>query len=172
MNYRSCLPEGRNFAKLAIGLAAGLASMPAEGGGRATQTTLVVVNVSHSCRLSTNMLNFGMAAPNANVVRATTELRVNCTPGASYAVGIDNGEQWDGSTRRMHNDQANGKRFYADYQLYRDPQYLLPWGTGSNAVLGSLPPSGSQTLTIYGQANIAKVKSGPYRDTVTVILDF
>ncbi len=32
----------------------------------------------------------------------------------------------------MHNDQANGQVFYADYQLYRDPLYLLPWGNGSD----------------------------------------
>jgi spore coat protein U-like protein len=165
----SCLRSGAAL----LGAILWLAPTPVQAGGRATQTTQVVLNVSHSCRLSTNTLNFGVVNTNAKTVRASTTMTLNCTPGTIYTIGIDNGQKWDGTTRRMHNDQAEGQVFYADYALYRDPLYALPWGSGvSGSYAGTLGPSGSQTLTVYGEAQLKNVRSSGYIDTVTVVLDF
>ena len=157
---------------IALGAVLAFASAPAQANGRATKTTQVVLNVSHSCTLSTNTLNFGVVTTNVNTVRATTTMTLKCTPGTIYSVGIDNGQNWDGATRRMHNDQANGQRFYADYQLYRDPLYLLPWRNGLTTSVTGILLTGSQTLTVYGEAQVKNVKSSGYIDTVTVVLDF
>lgn len=173
MGDRFALLWGARWGAAVLGTVLALVSVPAHAGGRATQTTQVVLNVSHSCTLTTNTLNFGVVNTNVKTVRATTTMALKCTPGTIYSVGIDNGLNFDGLTRRMHNDQANGQVFYADYQLYRDPLYLLPWGNGLlNSVTGVLGPGGTQTLTVYGEAQLKNVKSTSYIDTVTVVLDF
>jgi len=155
-----------------LGAACAFVAGPAYAGGRATQTTQVVLNVSHSCKLSTNTLSFGLVTTNVNSVRATTTMTVNCTPGSIYTIGIDNGLSWNGTTRRMHNEQANGQVFYANYQLYRDPLYLLPWGNAVNNSVTGILLTGSQTVTVYGEAQLKNVRSSGYIDTVTVVLDF
>lgn len=166
-----CRPR---LGAIVLGAFGACVSVPVHADGRATQTTQVVLSVSNSCRLSTNTLNFGMVTTNVNSVRASTTMTLNCTPGTIYSIGVDNGQNWNGTTRRMHNDDANGKKSYADYQLYRDPLYLLPWGNGLlTSYTGILGASGSRTLTIYGQVEPPKnLKPGGYIDTVTIVLDF
>lgn len=173
MRDRFAIFRALRLGAIVLGAPLALVSVPAHAGGRATKTTQVVLNVSYSCRLSTNTLNFGVVNTNVNSVRASTTMTINCTPGTVYKIGIDNGQNWDGVTRQMHNDQANGQRFYAKYQLYRDPLYLLPWGNGvTTSSTGVLGLSGAQTLTVYGEAQVKNVKSSGYIDTVTVVLDF
>ncbi len=159
---------------IVLGTTVAFASAPAQAGGRTTQTTQVILNVSHSCNLTTNTLNFGLVTTNVKTVRASTTMTVKCTPGTIYTVGIDNGQNFDPATlsRRMHNDQANGMVFYAPYQLYRDALYALPWGTGLTGGATGVLLTGSQTLTVYGEAQLKNVKSSGYIDTVTVVLDF
>lgn len=172
MGHRLTLFSGLRLGAIVLGAPFALASVPAYAKGRATQTTQVVLNVSHSCNLSTNTLNFGLVTTNVNAVRATTTMALTCTPGTIYTVGIDNGQNFDGTTRQMHNNQANGQVFYAKYQLYRDPLYSIPWGNGlTNKATGVLL-TGRQTLTVYGEAQLKNVKSTGYIDTVTVVLDF
>lgn len=173
MGDRFAIFRGLRLGAIVLGAPLAFASAPVHASGRATQTTQVVLNVSHSCRLSTNTLNFGVVPSTANSARATTTMTLNCTPGTIYTIGIDNGQNWDGVTRQMHNNQANGQVFYAKYQLYRDPLYALPWGNGLlTSATGVLGPSGTQTLTVYGEAQVKNVKSSGYIDTVTVVLDF
>ena len=159
---------------IALGATAALVSTPAQANGRTTQTMQAVLNVSHSCNLSTNTLNFGLVTTNVKTVRATTTMTLKCTPGTIYTVGIDNGQNFDvpSLSRQMHNDQANGQVFYAPYQLYRDPLYAVPWGTGLTGGVTGVLLTGTQTLTVYGEAQLKNVKSSGYIDTVTVVLDF
>jgi len=166
--------RGLRSGAIVLGTTLALVSAPAQAGGRATRTTQVVLNVSHSCNLTTNTLNFGLVTTNAKTVRASTTMTVKCTPGTAYTVGIDNGQNYDPTTlsRQMHNDQANGVVFYAPYQLYRDALYALPWGTGLTGGATGVLLTGSQTLTVYGEAQLKNVKSSGYIDTVTVVLDF
>ena len=172
MGDRFAIFRGLRLGAIVLGAPLAFASAPVHASGRATQTTQVVLNVSHSCRLSTNTLNFGVVNTNVNSVSASTTMTLNCTPGTIYSIGIDNGQNWDGATRQMHNDQANGKVFYAKYQLYRDPLHLLPWGTGAASYTGILGLSGIETLNVYGGAQVKNVRSSGYIDTVTVVLDF
>jgi len=163
---------GPRIGAIALGAGLAVAAAPAHANGRATQTTQVVLNVSHSCNLATNTLNFGVVNTNLNSVRASTTMTLTCTPGTIYQIGIDNGQNFANGTRRMHNDQANGQVFYANYQLYRDPLYLVPWSTGLTGGVTGVLLTGTQTLTVYGEAQVKNVRSSGYIDTVTVVLDF
>ena len=174
MGDRFAISGGLRVSAIVLGALFALGSAPAHANGRATQTTQVVLNVSHSCNLSTNTLSFGVVTGNPKTVSASTPMTLTCTPGTIYTVGIDNGLNFDPKTgnRQMHNDQANGEVFYAEYQLYRDPTHLLPWGTGLTGSVTGILLTGSQTLTVYGVAQLKNVRSSGYIDTVTVVLDF
>ena len=174
MGDRLATFRGLRCGAIVLGTVLTLVSAPAQAGGRATRTMPVFVNVSNACRLATNTLNFGLVTTNVKTVRASTTMTVTCTPGTIYTVGIDNGQNYDltAASRQMHNNQANGVVFYAPYQLYRDALYSLPWGTGVTGGATGVLLTGSQTLTVYGEAQLKNVKSSGYIDTVTVVLDF
>ena len=139
---------------------------------KTTHTMPVLLTVENSCRLITNPLDFGIPDPKAKSATTTTTITITCTPGIIYTVGIDNGQHWNGRTRRMHGGTtANGQVWYAEYQIYKDPLHLLPWGTGATAALGVLGLP-SRTMTLYGVTQIKNLRPAPYRDTVIVQLDF
>ena len=167
---RKFLPARHVAAFAAVAFCA-LGATAAQAQGRATSTVNVVLKVQHNCNLQTNTLNFGVVDGKTTSVTGSTTMRIVCTPGTVYTVGIDNGGHWDGTTRRMWSSQANGQVFYADYELYRDPLRQLRWGTGLFGATGVLL-TGSQTLTVYGRAQLKNVRPAPYKDTVTVTLDF
>lgn len=156
-----------------FGAAVAAAGSTAWGQGRATNTVPVRLRVESSCSLATNPLMFGTVTSQAKSVRATTTIALTCPPGTMYSIAIDNGKYWDGTTRRMYGGQANGQVWYADYKLYRDTLYSLPWTSGvTGSAMGTVPSTGKQTLTIYGEAALKNVRSSGYLDTVTVTVDF
>lgn len=157
------------FALAGSGL---LCAAPAFAGRKSTTTT-VQLEVKSTCKVQANDLDFGWPARNARTVVASTTMQITCTPGTLYRVGIDNGQHFNGSTRRMYAGQSNGRVWYADYQLYRDPLGLLPWtDTFLGSVFGILPASGVRTLNVYGVAQVRNLRPAEYRDTVTVYLEF
>lgn len=159
-------------ATLALGSAGLLCAAPAHA-GRKTTTTTVQLEVKSTCKVQTNDLDFGWPPKGVNVVTASTTLQITCTPGINYRVGIDNGLHHDGRTRRMYGGQANGKVWYANYQLYRDPVRLLPWGNAlTDSLLGIVPITGTRSITIYGVAQTKNLRASEYLDTVTVYLEF
>ena len=155
------------------GAATSLAAAPAHAQGRATSTVPVSVEVLNACSLETRPLMFGIVASRVTSVRATTTMRVNCPIGTVYSLGIDNGLWFDGTVRRMHGNDSNGQVWYADYRLFRDPLYTLPWGaTPATMVNGVVLLPGPQVHTLYGEARPRNLRPAPYLDTVTVTLHF
>ena len=139
---------------------------------RSTGSLPVSLTVDNSCRLVTKPLVFGIVT-GSPTIRATTTLVAQCTAGTPYSVGIDNGKNWDGRTRRMYGGQAQGKVWYADYKLYRDAAYSALWSTAAGErKTGVIPASGSETMTIYGEAVAKNIRANAYIDTVTVVFDF
>ena len=172
MGCRVTFTSAIRWGAVVLGAGFGIAPVNAQASGRNSQTMQVALEVTHACRLSTNTLDFGVPLKNANTVSATTTMSVECTPGTLFSIAIDQGQNWDGLTRRMRNDEAPAKREYATYQIFRDPLHLLPWGTGLSSVVTTTPVTGNRTLVVYGLADVRKLKKGPYVDTVTVVLDF
>ena len=166
-----------SIRRCAIAATAGLCALSAApahaAGNRTTNTVEVYATVLSSCRLVTKPLVFGLATSREKTKRASVNVTFRCTPGTVYTVGIDNGLNWDGTTRRMWGGQAEGQVWYADYRLYRDPAYLLPWGMGpTERLAGVTGVLGLETVTIYGEASLKNVREAPYQDTVTVVVDF
>ena len=138
-----------------------------------TATAQVLLKVQSTCRVNADRLDFGFSTKGVNTAVASTTIVLNCTPGVNYRVGIDNGDHFNGSTRRMYGGQAQGKVWYADYRIYRDAARSLPWGNvPANSVLGTMPMTGIVTLPVFGTADLKNVRPSEYRDTVTITLEF
>lgn len=163
---------GVRLAGVLIGTACAVSGTPALA-KQASNTLKVDLTVGSTCNLTTNPLQFGTVVTNNGTGSASTTMTFKCTPLTAYTVTIDNGKYFDGTTRRMYGGQAQGKVWYVEYQLYRDATHLLPWNNSiAGTAVGIVPLSGSQTLTLYGQATWKSVRPAPYLDTVTVTLDF
>lgn len=81
------------------------------------------LTVDTQCELNTPDLSFGGAPLASEFAQARGQLRVRCTKGASYSVGMDAGRYPDGAVRRM----SNGSDFLA-YQLYKSNATVDRWG--------------------------------------------
>jgi spore coat protein U-like protein len=82
-------------------------------------------------------------------------------------VNLDQGMNYDGTTRRMRKGAD-----YIAYELYRDAQYSQPWNnSGTSQGMGN---NGTQTIPIYGKAGPSStaVPAGEYQDTITVTLTY
>lgn len=142
----------------------------ASGGGNAF-TFSVLANVQQTCQVTTNPMAFPTPV-NGNPSGATssTTLTVTCTLHTGYQVGLDNGKNFDGTTRRMRGGPTYSD--YIGYGLYQDSGDTIPWGnqagTGGNTRTGT---SSTQTFTVYGKVNPttpAMPAAGNYFDAVTV----
>ncbi|MGA7437787.1 MAG: spore coat protein U domain-containing protein [Luteibacter sp.] len=134
-------------------------------------STSVTASVAAKCTLATATdLNFGSVP---GLLRSNTDqtslVRATCTNRAAYQIGLDNGQNASGSVRRM----AGGGRFVT-YELYRDTQRTLRWGTALNTDTMTGTGSGAeQTLTVYGRVPIqAAAVAGTYSDIVTITVTY
>ncbi|MGN6480863.1 Csu type fimbrial protein [Luteibacter sp.] len=134
-------------------------------------STSVTASVAPKCTLATATdLNFGSVP---GLLRTNTDqtslIRATCTNRAAYQVGLSNGQNASGSVRRM----AGGGRFVT-YELYRDAQRTLRWGSALNTDTQPGTGSGSeQTLTVYGRVPIQSAAvAGTYSDVVTITVTY
>jgi len=146
------------------------------GGTVAAQTVAApsmttTANVAARCTFGTATdLNFG-SVPGLlrTVTDQTSLLRATCTNRAAYQVGLDNGSNASGTTRRM----TDGTRFVT-YELYRDTARTLRWGASLNTDTATGTGTGAeQTLTVYGRLPVqTAARAGTYSDIVTVTITY
>ena len=154
--------------KIALGIAAAaaLASTPALA-GQATGTVQVSLNVSSSCSVSTQPLDFGTTNSFAANNDASTTATVKCTPLAQYEVLLDYGTNASGTQRRLKS-AAGG---FVTYALFSDAARSIPW-----TPLAGVPGVGDgneKALTIYGRVpSQSAVAAGDYKDTVTITVNY
>jgi spore coat protein U-like protein len=100
-------------------------------------------------------------------VTTSMTLTVTCSSHTGYQVGLDDGKNFDGATRRMRGGPTHSD--YIGYGLYKNASYSTPWGNtkGNDTVTGT---SSTQTFTVYGKINPNQghVNQGDYFDAVTV----
>lgn len=141
------------------------------GGALAGPASTVTATVSKLCTIATaTELNFGTVS---GLLRANSDqtslLRLTCTNRSAYQVGLDNGQNASGATRRM----TSGTGFVT-YELYRDTQRTQRWGAtlDIDTAAGS-GSGGEQTLTVYGRVPVqAAARAGEYSDVVTVTITY
>lgn len=121
--------------------------------------------------LGANDLSFGARDNLATSVSSQTTLSITCPSGTPWQVGLNNGQNFSGTTRRMRHATTNA---WISYGLFQNTARTTAWGnTLGNNTLGGTGTGTTQTLTIYGQAPAQAVSaSGSYQDTVTVTLTY
>ncbi|MGX7927547.1 Csu type fimbrial protein [Tsuneonella sp. HG094] len=156
---------------VSLAIAAGLAASPALAAGvtgqEATNTIQVSLNISTACTLTTNPMSFGTVTTATGGATASSDTRVNCTPGAAYTVNIDDGANAALGVRKLKSTSGAAT---VDYNIYTDGSRTVPWtstgftGTGNGA---------DQTIPVLGKlTQLTQVGAGTYQDLLTVTLHY
>lgn len=120
----------------------------------------------------TTDLDFGSIAGTIDTaIDRTSTISLSCTNRTAWNIGLGDGINASGSTRRMrHATSAN----YIAYELYRDAGRSNRWGTGIGVDTLSGTGNGlAQTVTVHGRAPAPQQPiAGAYNDTVTVSITY
>jgi spore coat protein U-like protein len=147
-----------------------------------TQTTTftVSVTITASCTISASNLAFGSQGVLAANVDQTSTITVQCTNTTPYTVGLDNGLNFSGGTRRMK-DTGAGTTF-VNYALYTDSARTLGWLTttttttctgGANTCAIGTGAGSNQTITVYGRIPSQTTPApATFNDTVTATITY
>ena len=169
----NALTYSYNEALLSIGLPPATCQSGGTGGPItvAAPSAGVTASVAAKCTVGTATdLDFGSVPGLLRTATDKTSLvRMTCTNRAAYQVGLNNGQNASGTTRRM----SSGSGFVT-YDLYRDNPRSLHWGNTLNSDTAAGTGSGSeQTMTVYGRVPAqTAVRAGAYSDIVTVTVTY
>ena len=146
----------------------------------ATTTFTVSVTITASCTISATNLAFGTQGVLAANVDSTSTISITCTNTTPYSVGLDNGLNFSGGTRRMK-DTGAGTTF-VNYGLYTDTGRTNAWTTstsaasctgGANTCALGTGNGTTQNITVYGRIP-AQTTPAPatFNDTVTATVTY
>ncbi|WP_426990947.1 Csu type fimbrial protein [Cupriavidus sp. 30B13] len=138
------------------------------GGSLSFSSSGVYAAFEHACWVTATDIDFGAVAPPQAPLRENGNIRLQCAPGTSWRVGLDNGQSFDGSMRRMA-----GPGGYVRYQIYRDPGNTQVWGNDDASMVSGTTDSAGNTasVTVYGQVPAQpNLAVGNYVDTIVVTL--
>jgi spore coat protein U-like protein len=168
----------KNFLPL---LAALLLAGNAYAAGQQSKGVEITLELSSTCVLNVNNVQgFGAWPTGGDDISGVSlgSVSVSCANGLTYAVGIDAGENYNGTSRRLN----NGTEFVS-YVLRAESSGGPEWGdTGLTSVVPSYVPTHSaqavigtgigsaQNISLWGDAKIPAVSSGVYSDRVNIIL--
>lgn len=144
-----------------------------DGGGSITFPFTASATVPNDCIIgSADNLEFGSVAGTIAADRdQTSTLTFTCTGRTAWNVGLDNGQNASGNSRRMRLGTSNN---YVTYELYRDAARTQRWGTtiGTDTATGT-GSGGVQSLTVHGRVPATQaVPAGLYQDVVTVTVTY
>lgn len=147
-----------------------------EGQGQLAQTVVTSrATVPDTCRITiVNSLDFGKVDRISGTLAQRGNIRIRCPYGTRWNIGLDNGQNADGTTRRMKN--AAGQ--YIAYELYREASMRLRWGNiiGTNTVSGTNQILSAADAIIYGVVKAPGAGSmpapGEYTDIVKITMTF
>lgn len=115
-----CLPsESPGFVRPLLGI--GL-----NWGQGVPGTVTVTMAVTNDCVIAAPNIDFGQAPFAANFNAVTGTILIRCSAGASYSVGLSNGNYYSGGWRRMNN-ATTGE--YLQYDIYQTSTSTLRWGS-------------------------------------------
>lgn len=144
---------------------------PALGGGGQVSVgwSGVHANYANTCRVVVATdLDFGSTGGLSGDRYQTSTIQLQCPTGAAWRVGLDDGANANGSTRRM----ASGAN-HIIYELYRDNARTQRWGTQGISDASGAGDNTVQSLTVYGRVPAQpNPPPGTYSDTVTVTLTY
>lgn len=143
------------------------------GAGSVSFYTQATASVPTNCRISqVSDLDFGTVASVASQVDMTSQIIVRCPSGSAWNLGMNNGSNASGTTRRMKSTAGN----YVNYEMYSNAARSQRWGAtvGTDTVSGTGAGDNSpQSATVYGRVPAQGTKpGGTYSDTVTLTLTY
>ncbi len=147
------------------------------GGNGGSTTSLafpftVSANVAARCliRTATDLAFGSVPGILAANVDQTSLVTLNCTNTTAWKMGLDNGINASGNTRRMTDGSGN----YVNYELYRDSARTQRWGNTVNVDTTAGAGTGiDQGVTVYGRVPAPQnATPGNYSDTVTVTVSY
>lgn len=128
----------------------------------------VYANYENACRITlATDLDFGNAAALTANRDQTSAIQLQCPTGTAWRVGLDNGINAVGTTRRM----ASGTNRIT-YELYRNTGRTQRWGNTSGTEATGTGNNTLQSLTVYGRVPAQASVGGTYSDTITVTLTY
>ena len=134
--------------------------------------THVSATFANTCHISSATdLDFGAVSSLPGNRDQISTIQLRCPAGTPWRVGLDNGSNAAGNTRRMAGPNGN----YLRYELYRDAQRTQRWGGKAIATDNSIGAgtNAMQSLTVHGRVPAqATPAAGSYSDTVTITLVF
>jgi len=142
------------------------ASLPGAG----TPVTLTIsLQITQDCRFDADQIDFG-AAPFVDSFSAVSgQLRITCTKGATYTVGLSEGGFASGGRRRM----SSGAQ-YLQYDVFRPGNTV--WNGTDRRVAQSTPAMGNVAETFPYEARIYLDQPTPpvgtYSDTLIIDVAF
>lgn len=131
----------------------------------------VYAQVNETCQLLTSSdMDFGQVASLAGGLEQVSHINLTCPQGMAWQVGLDNGVNASGTTRRMAGPGGN----LIDYELYRDSGRTQRWGNTLNNDTSSGTGQGNTAidLPVYGKVEDQPAIPGLYEDTITVTMTF
>ena len=157
----------------AFGVAAAVSATPALAAGQqATGTVDVLLQVSNSCSVKAQPLNFGTLTDFSQALSGSSATKVNCTPGAPYTVFVDYGQNAGaGSQRKLKMTDASNNSYFIDYKVFTASGGAVEW-TPSVGVSGTGNGS-DQDMTLWGSVpSQASKPAGSYSDQLVVTLNY
>ena len=181
-NYQSQLNGGQLRYSYNIGSLLFPPSPPSEeqcrsgtgtsGSGVVSLYTGVTASFANTCMIQTATdLEFGSVdALEGATHDQTSTIQLQCPTGTVWRVGLDNGRNASGTTRRMSRPGGG----FVVYELYRDSARSQRWGnTLGTDTSNGVGTNGMQSLTVYGRVPPQETPAvGDYSDTVTVTLTY
>lgn len=133
-------------------------------------TTSAIVSAQCNPIFTVNNVDFGSHGSLGAIIDTSATMSPQCTNTTPYQIGLSNGINASGSTRRMKSSSG----VYVGYELYRNAGRTQRWGSTLNVDTVAATGSGSaQPQTIYGRiAPQSTPAAGGYSDTVTVTITY
>lgn len=138
--------------------------------GTDTANMNVKVTITATCdvhSVSPSDVNFGSILSSATDADAVGTLNVNCTQGTDYSIGLDDGQNATGGSRRM----VKGSDSVA-YDLYLDPARSNRWGDSESDSATGTGSGSVQAISVYGRIASANSPAGNYSDVVVATVTY
>lgn len=161
-------------AALVAGLAVAGASQ-AQTSSTATGNLRVQATVLSQCAVQDSTLDFGQVSSTPPSQPPQTDIRITCTAGVPFTVGIGDGENATGGQRRMLRQGGSGSSDgdFLDYELYQEIGLTNRWGDAVVAERVSATATGStQTKAVFGKLVASTPSAGNYVDNAVITLHF
>lgn len=143
-----------------------------------TKTTSfnVKLTITQACNFTAaaSDVNFGSNLSTAVNIDTAGSLRVTCTKGTAFNIGLSAGNGTSATTtvRKMKSATA-GNTDEVPYALYRDSDRQQNWGDAGSADIASSSGLGTeQTLQVYGRVPGANFKADSYSDVIVATVTY